>query len=206
MPKSRWIHFITKRVIEGSASGVAIATQLLESYKNDTSDPIAQSNLQVFCRTVVAEMLGETSNHTQHFSFQRYRATAGGKYSPKFKAMLISCGVWLGDQNLCERVLPTMEGHVPSDMFNNLREPLMADFAKFRQLLLDAFCRMESITGVWNCLQDFLGTDDKNPELNEWSTEVLIKVLQTTSDMASADAHTLMSMSDRYGANFHTTQ
>ena len=99
-----------------------------------------------------------------------------------------------------------MEGHVPSDMFNNLWEPLMADFAKFRQLLLDAFCRMGSITGVWNCLQDLLGTDVQNPELNEWSIAVLIKVLQTTSDMASADAHTLMSMSDRYGASFHTIQ
>lgn len=71
MPKSRWVHFISKRVIEGSASGVAMATQLLESYKKSTGDLIVRSNLQVFCRTVVADMLGETSNHTQHFSFQR---------------------------------------------------------------------------------------------------------------------------------------
>ncbi|GAB7327168.1 hypothetical protein MBLNU13_g11078t2 [Cladosporium sp. NU13] len=53
---------------------------------------------------------------------------------------------------------------------------------------------------------NFLGMDVKNPELNAWSTEVLIKVLQTTSEMTSADAHALMRTSDRYGANFHTTQ
>ena len=82
----------------------------------------------------------------------------------------------------------------------------MAEFAKFRQLLLDAFCQMGSITGVWKCLQDFLGSDGENVELNEWSTAVLIKVLQTTSEMTSDDAHTLMSMSDRYGTEFHNNQ
>lgn len=205
MPKSRWISFITKRVIEGSASGVTIATQLLESYQKDTSDLVARSNMQVFCEAVVAKMLNGSANQQQHFSFQRYRATASGKYSSKFKAILISCGVWLGDEKLCQRVLSTMEGQVPSDMFNNLREPLMAEFAKFRQLLLNAFCRMGSITGVWKCLQDFLGTDDQNAELSEWSTAVLIKVLETTSEMTSVDAHTLMSMSNRYGTEFHNT-
>ena len=205
MPKSRWISFITKRVIEGSASGVTIATQLLESYQKNTSDLVARSNMQVFCEAVVAEMLNGSANQQRHFSFQRYRATAGGKYSPKFKEMLVSCGVWLGDEKLCQRVLSTMEGQVPSDMFNNLRGPLMANFAKFRQLLLDAFRQMGSITGVWKCLQDFLGTDENNAELNEWSTAVLVKVLETTSEMASVDAHTLISMSKQYGTEFHNT-
>lgn len=185
---------------------MAVATQLLESYKKDTSDLVARSNLQAFCEVVVAEMLTGYANQQRHFSFQRYRATAGGKYSPKFKAMLISCGVWLGDEKLCQRVLSTMEGQVPSDMFNTLREPLMAEFAKFRQLLLNAFCRMGSITDVWKCLQDFLGTDDQIAELNEWSTAVLVKVLETTSEMTYVDAHTLMSMSKQYGTEFHNTQ
>jgi hypothetical protein len=117
----------------------------------------------------------------------------------------MSCGVWLGDEKLCERILSTMKGNVPSDMFNNLREPLMAQFAKFRQLLLDAFCRTGSITGVWNCLQDFLGKDENNPELHEWATAVLIQVLEATSQMSSADAKTLMSISSRYGTDFHNT-
>jgi hypothetical protein len=148
-------------------------------------------------------MLNGSASQARHFSFHRYRATAGGQYSPKFKTMLITCGVLLGDEKLCQNVLSTMAGHVPSDMFNQLREPLMADFAKFRQLLLDAFCQMGSITGVWKCLQDFLGTDENNAELNEWSTAVLIKVLETTSEMTSDDAHTLMTMSKRYGTDFH---
>lgn len=81
----------------------------------------------------------------------------------------------------------------------------MAEFTTFRQLLLDAFCQMGSITGVWRCLQDFLGTDENNVELNEWSTAVLIKVLETTSEMTSVDAQTLMSMSTQYGTEFHNT-
>lgn len=205
MSKSKWISFIAKRVIEGSASGTTVTTQLLESYQRNTGDPVARSNVQVFCETVVAQMLAGSSNDRWNFSLQRHLNTAGGKFTPKFKVLLASCGVWLGDEKLCEKVLSTMQGHVPSDMFNDLREPLMADFTKFRQFLLDAFCQMGSLTGVWKCLQDFLGTDDKNAELAEWSTAVLTKVLQTTSEMTSADAHTLMCMSDRYGTDFHNT-
>lgn len=205
MPKSRWISFIAKRVIEGSASGVYATKQLLEHYKKDTSDLPARSNLQAFYETVATEMLDGSANQTRQLSYRRYRATAGGKYTPEFKVMLINCGVWLGYEKLCERILSTMEGHVPSDMFNDIREPLMADFAKFRPLLLYAFCQMGSITSVWKCLQDFLGTDEKSTELTEWSTAVLISVLQTTSEMTSVDAHTLMSMSSHYGTYFHNT-
>lgn len=81
----------------------------------------------------------------------------------------------------------------------------MAEFATFRQLLLDAFCQMGSITGVWKCLQGFSGTVGRNVELNEWSTAVLIKVLETTSEMTSVDAYTLIIMSKQYGTEFHNT-
>lgn len=205
MPKSRWTSFIAKRVIEGSVLGVYATRQLLESYKKDTSNLLARANLQAYCETVATEMFDGSANQARQLSYRRYRATAGGKYTPELKVMLISCGVWLGNEKLCERILSTMAGHVPSDMFNDLREPLKADFAKFRQLLLDAFCQMGSITGVWKCLRDFLGSDDTSTELTEWSTAVLISVLQTTSEMTSVDAHTLMSMSSHYGTYFHNT-
>lgn len=205
MPKSRWISFLARRVIEGSASGVDATKQLLGDYKRDTSNLLARSNLQAFCQTVATGMLDGSASQARLPSYLRFQAPAGGTHTPEFKVLLISCGIWLGDEKLCERILPTMEGHVPSDMFNDLREPLMADFARFRQLLLDAFCQMGSITGVWKCLQDFLGTDGKSTELTEWSTAVLIKVLQTTSEMTSVDAKTLMSMSSHYGTDFHNT-
>ena len=205
MPKSRWISFLARRVIEGSVSGVDATKQLLGDYKRDTSNLLARSNLQAFCQTVATGMLDGSASQARLPSYLRFQAPAGGTHTPEFKVLLINCGIWLGDEKLCERILPTMEGHVPSDMFNDPREPLMADFARFRQLLLDAFCQMGSITGVWKCLQDFLGTDGKSTELTEWSTAVLIKVLQTTSEMTSVDAKTLMSMSNHYGTDFHNT-
>jgi hypothetical protein len=198
MPKSRWMSFVAKRVVEGSVPGVETLARLLESYKRDTGDAAARSDLQLFCETIAHQTRRESSQRWQDFK-------AADKLPLDFKVMLFTCGVWLGNEKLCKRFLWAMEEDMPDDMFNKLREPLLAKFAQFRQLLLDAFCQMGTITEVWKCLQEFLGPDHKNPELHEWSTTVLAEVLQTSEEMTAADAHTLMSLSNRYGTDFQNT-
>jgi hypothetical protein len=184
--------FVAKRVVEGSVPGVETLAQLLESYKSGTGDAAGRSNLQLFCETIAQGM--------RRASLHRWQD------SPlDFKVMLFTCGVWLGDGKLCKTFLSAMGRDVPDDLFTELREPLLARFSRFRQLLLDAFCQTGTIAEVWQRLRDFLGTDGKSPELCEWSIEVLAEVLQTSKEMTAADAHTLICLSDQYGADFHNT-
>jgi hypothetical protein len=145
MPKSRWMSFVAKRVVEGSVSGVEITTQLLESYKSNIDDPVARSKIQLFCATISAQM-----RNGRWSSFEVRRAT-----SSEFERMLFGCAVWLGNAKLSRRFLSTTNRDVTGDMFTQFREPLMAKFSKFRELLFGAFCNMGTITAVWKRLRDF---------------------------------------------------
>ena len=130
-------------------------------------------------------------------------ATAGKVFSNDLKALLISCGVWLGEEELCKSVLSTMKGSMSSEILSELQEPLMANFAKFQQLLTDALCQMETETDVWQCLNRYLEADSQNIQLFEWSKAVLGEILASMSLMAAADAHTLVTISKKFGKDFH---
>lgn len=192
---------MARRVIEGTACGEAVAKQLLEKYRNATKNWGPQTDLQAFCQMMVIRLQQDPANNLPG----RYSRHAAAKkmFSADFKALLISCGVWLGDEELCRSVLSTIQGSVPSGTLAELHDPLMANFAKFQQLLTDAICRMETVTDVWQCLHRYLDTDSQNTQLHEWSKAVLGEFLAPTSLMAAADAHTLVVISTRYGKDFH---
>lgn len=199
--KRHWACFIGSRVIQGNASGEAVAKQLLDTYKTATKKYGPQSDMQMFCRMMVTILQKDSSDHIPG-RYNRYSHTSK-KFSTRFKALLISCGVWLGDVELCNSILLTMKGGIPGEVLSELQEPLMAHFTKFQQLLTDALCRMDTVTDVWHCLDRYLETDSPSPQLFEWSKAVLGRFLTSTSLMAATDARTLMIISRRYGAEFY---
>ena len=192
---------MAKQVTAGSASGEAVAKQLLQKYKNATNKKGPHLDMRGFCLMMVLELQNGPSINT----FDRYgrRVNASKMFSTNFKALLITCAVWVGDVELCKSVLSTMKGGMTSETLSELQEPLMANFAKFQELLTDILCQMETVTDVWQCLSRYLDTDSQNTELFEWSKAVLGSVLASKSLMAAADARTLVSMSQRYGLDFH---
>jgi len=199
--RRNWVHFMARRVFEGTVCGETFAKQLLEKYKNATNKWGPQNDMQAFCRMMVLRLQRDPPNNLPG----RYSRHAAGStmFSADFKALLIICGVWMGDEELCRSVLSTMKGSIRSGILAELHDPLMANFPKFQQLLTDALCRMETVTDVWQCLQRYLDTDSQNTQLFEWSKAVLGEFLASTSLMAAADAHTLVVLSARYGEDVH---
>jgi len=194
---------MTRRVIEGTASGEAVAQQLLETYKNATKDWRSQHEMKQFCRIMVMRLQKDSSENTQ--GRYSHHSTTSKTFSTKFKALLISCGVWLGDEELCKSVLSTMKGSIPSEILVDLQEPLVANFAKFQQLLTDALCQMEIVTDVWQSLSRYLEMNGQDHQLAEWSTVVIKRVLESASLMAPADAHTLVAIFQRYDPTCYST-
>jgi hypothetical protein len=143
---------------------------------------------------------GASNNTLDHYG---RRVDASKMFSTNFKALLISCTVWAGDVELCKSILSTMKGSMSSEILSELQEPLMANFAKFQQLLTDMLCQMETVTDVWQCLSRYLDADSQNTQLFDWSKAVLGSVVLSKSLMAAADARTLVSMSQRYGLDFY---
>jgi len=124
------VHFMARRVFEGTVCGETLAKQLLEKYKNATNKWGPQNDMQAFCRMMVLRLQRDPPNNLPG----RYSRHAAGStmFSADFKALLISCGVWMGDEELCRSVLSTMKGSIRSGILAELHDPLMANFPKFQ--------------------------------------------------------------------------
>lgn len=211
MPASRWTAFLAERIIEGTMSPEPVATELLERHKKDPHNETSRQDLQTFCAKIVPHL--QTGARTSGYIgyppeyLSSRRATSEERYTNHFKAPLIACCAWLGNDKLCGFVLSLIEGDIPRRLFSELGKPVLRSgkFAQFQDFLLSAVLRNKDITDVWSALEYLTGPSNRdgwtpNASFEMWCVGIINTKLSNAVSMSSEDARALASISHRYGA------
>lgn len=207
---------MANRILQGTIPGEPVVAQILTRYKSDPRDEVALQDTQTFCVKTVPRLKDKATGSvapppgSSYARGECFYARGAKRFTSHFKALLIACWAWLGNDQMCREILSSIDGDIPSATFVELRESvvLLGQFENSHDLLTNAMNRKRSITDLWRCLELLTGVSTTevagiDVSVVNWYSDIIKQGLDAQDKMSFGDAHTLVSICRQFGAGLY---